>query len=141
MIIIPNYLIKLNINFGYPVYDSLFLDFLGIIFILIGIGLFIYSTFLFKIFGKGTPAPIEPPKKLVINGLYKITRNPIYIGYILILFGELLYFGPILLLIYLISIIILINIYLIFYEEPILEKRFGKRYKTYINNVPRWFFK
>ena len=140
-ILLPYLFVQLNSYFLLPVYSHYLLKVLGMIFLFIGAGLFLYCSRLFLIFGRGTPVPVEPPKKLVVSGLYKYTRNPIYIGYILILFGEFLYFGSILLLIYLISIIILINIYLIFYEEPILEKRFGKKYKSYTNNVPRWFFK
>ncbi|VVA44202.1 conserved hypothetical protein [Candidatus Roizmanbacteria bacterium] len=108
------------------------------IFLFIGAGLFLYCSRLFLIFGKGTPVPVEPPKKLVVSGLYKYTRNPIYIGYFMILQGEFLFFGEFLLLIYFFLAIIGINIYVIFHEEPILKKRFGKSYQEYFKKIPRW---
>jgi len=88
--------------------------------------------------GGGTPAPIEPPKELVIKGIYRFTRNPIYIGYFLILLGEFFIFGYLLLLFYFIAMLVFMQIYVVYIEEPKLKKRFGEAYKDYMKNVPRW---
>src|SRR3989339_1708191 len=137
-ILLPYFFVQLNNYFLLPIYSNYLFKIIGTIFTLIGVGLFIYCSRLFLIFGRGTPAPIEPPKKLVVNGLYKYTRNPIYIGYFMILQGEFLFFGKFLLLIYFFLAIIGINIYVIFHEEPILKKRFGKNYEEYLEKIPRW---
>lgn len=137
-ILLPYFFIQLNGYFLLPVYSHYLLKVLGMIFLFIGISLFIYCSRLFLIFGKGTPVPVEPPKKLVVNGLYKYTRNPIYLGYFMIFLGEFLFFGQFLLLIYFFLAIIGINIYVIFHEEPILKKRFGKSYEEYLKKIPRW---
>src|SRR3989339_553208 len=137
-ILLPYFFILLSIYLFLPIYSFFILKILGIILILFGLCLFSYCSGLFFIFGEGTPAPIEPPKKLVVEGLYKYTRNPIYIGYFMILLGEFLFFGQFLLLIYFFLAIIGINMYVIFHEEPILKKRFGKSYKEYFKKIPRW---
>lgn len=137
-ILLPFIFMNINLWLKLPEHSFLELKVLGLFFILVGIMLFIYCSGLFFLLGKGTPAPIEPPKKLVVSGLYKYTRNPIYIGYFMILLGEFLFFGQFLLLIYFFLAIIGINIYVILHEEPILKKRFGKNYEDYLKKIPRW---
>ena len=137
-ILLPYFFLLLSIYLFLPIYSFFILKIFGIILILFGLCLFSYCSGLFFIVGKGTPAPIEPPKKLVVEGLYKYTRNPIYIGYFMILLGEFLFFGQFLLLIYFFLAIIGINMYAVFHEEPILKKRFGKSYKEYFKKIPRW---
>lgn len=137
-ILLPYFLIQLNAYFSLPVYSSKLFTILGMTLMIVGENIFIYCSRLFLIFGRGTPAPIEPPKKLVVSGLYKYTRNPIYISYFIIFLGEFLFFGQLLLLIYFFLSIITINLYIKYYEEPILKKRFGKSYKEYFKKIPRW---
>ena len=138
IIILPSLVIKLNDYLNFPAFDKNLI--LGYILIIFGAINFIYCSLLFSRFGKGTPAPSEPPKKLVIRGLYKYMRNPIYLGYFFIFLGEFFIFGSLLLLAYLTLIIILLNIYIIYHEEPKLKKRFGKDYINYMKKVPRWLF-
>lgn len=137
-ILLPYFFVQLNSYFLLPVYSNYLLKILGTIFILFGASLFIYCSRLFLILGKGTPAPVEPPKKLVMEDLYRYSRNPIYIGYFMILLGEFLFFGQLLLLVYFFLSLIGINYYVKYYEEPILKKRFGKNYKEYLKKIPRW---
>lgn len=93
--------------------------------------------FMFK--GKGTPAPIDPPKELVVEGLYKFVRNPMYVGIMLILLGHILWFRSLLLILYAVGLFIAVHLFVVFYEEPHLQKRFGDSYKFYFQRVPRWF--
>ena len=139
LIILPLAAIELNEILGWLEWEYLFLDVVGAIFILAGGIIFLYCTGLFHKWGRGTPAPIEPPEELVEKGIYKYSRNPMYIGYFFILFGEFLFFGEVLLLVYSVFIVLFINIYLRIVEEPKLEKRFGREYKEYMKRVPRWF--
>lgn len=88
--------------------------------------------------GKGTPAPIEPPKELVISGLYQYIRNPMYIGVFIILLGHFLWFGYWNLLIYAGVFLIPVHLFVTLYEEPHLKKTFGVSYEEYLKKTPRW---
>jgi protein-S-isoprenylcysteine O-methyltransferase Ste14 len=88
--------------------------------------------------GKGTPIPIEPPKHLVIQGLFRYLRNPMYAGALLILLADLLYFPSLWLLIYTAVLWTILHIFVVFIEEPQLKRRFGAEYEQYIESVPRW---
>ena len=88
--------------------------------------------------GKGTPAPIDPPKELVVSGLYKYVRNPMYVGVLLVIIGHFLWFGFWNLLIYAALVFLAFNSFVIFYEEPNLKQRFGAAYESYRQRVPRW---
>lgn len=108
--------------------------------ILIGLGIYLRCAWEFAVEGLGTPAPIDPPKKLVITGLYRRTRNPMYQGILLLLLAECLLFRSQSLMIYAGSIGLTIHSLVVFYEEPILRARFGETYQRYCDNVPRWGF-
>lgn len=137
-ILFPLGMIFLTTQLSLPILLNIFTKILGTILFIGGIFLFLYCSKQFVSIGKGTPVPIEPPNKLVIDGLYKITRNPIYFSYFFIFFGMALYFGHLLLFIYAFLSIIGINIYVIRFEEPALNKRFGKSYQDYCRTTPRW---
>lgn len=137
-ILLPLLFVYLNSLFNLPVYSNLTLKIIGLSLIVLGILIFSYCFGLFKIFGKGTPVPIEPPKELVIQGIYKYTRNPIFIAYILIWYGLFFILGHLLLLFSAIVLMFIIHLGVVFYEEKSLMKRFGESYKDYCKKVPRW---
>ena len=88
--------------------------------------------------GEGTPAPWDPPKKLVIQGLYRFVRNPMLSGVMTVLFSETLIAHSWALAVWL-GIFVLANaVYIPLVEEPALERRFGDDYRLYKANVPRW---
>jgi protein-S-isoprenylcysteine O-methyltransferase Ste14 len=136
-VLIPRLLFINSIDF-YPFSLGVF-KYLGILFVLTGIFLAIKSINIFAKKGEGTPAPIDPPKKFVGRGVYKLNRNPMYTGAFLILLGEALLFESAILIIYFLVFIILVNYYVLAFEEPQLKKRFGKSYRDYLERVPRWF--
>lgn len=88
--------------------------------------------------GKGTPAHLDPPKRLIVNGLYRRVRNPIYLGALLVHLGYITWFGSRLLIAYFIFFIIAFHLLILLIEEPILKHTFGKEYEDYMNSVPRW---
>lgn len=137
-IIIPFSLISINDYFGLRVYENFVFKIVGIFLILVGILVDIHCILLFVKIGKGTTVPTDPPKNLVIKGLYRFMRNPIYLAAFLILLGEFLLFGRLTLIFYFLLSILTLNPYVVFIEEPGLKKRFGKEYIEYINKVPRW---
>ncbi len=107
--------------------------------IMVAAGLFLLVTTIkqFARQGKGTLAPWDPPKKLVIEGSYRYSRNPMISGVSIVLLGEVIIFGSIPLLIWFLYFTITNNIYIIKREEPLLEKQFGDEYLEYKRNVPR----
>lgn len=107
---------------------------------LIGASIFLRCVWDFAVEGLGTPAPVDPPKNLVVTGLYRRTRNPMYQGVILLLAAENLLFPDTGLLIYALSIAATFHTFVVLYEEPALRKRFGDSYIEYCNKVPRWGF-
>jgi protein-S-isoprenylcysteine O-methyltransferase Ste14 len=92
----------------------------------------------FAVVGLGTPAPIDPPKSLVVSGLYRFVRNPMYVGVALVLFSEALLFSSPRLLDYALLVGTGFFLFVIAYEEPTLRKKFGASYQTYCRAVPRW---
>ncbi len=90
--------------------------------------------------GRGTPAPIAPPKKLVVVGFYRYVRNPMYVGFITGWVGLWIVFGranPIAILVACLAVLATAA-FVRLYEEPILRKKFGSEYEEYCRNVPRW---
>ncbi len=89
-------------------------------------------------FAEGTPAPMDPPKTLVAQGLYRYVRNPMYISILLILLGESLLFKSLILLRYAAIWWIVVYLFVLLYEEPTLRRKFGTSYHRYCEDVPRW---
>jgi protein-S-isoprenylcysteine O-methyltransferase Ste14 len=88
--------------------------------------------------GKGTPAPFDPPRRLVIRGPYRFVRNPMYIGGALAFSGVALFYESIALLIYGCILLMGSHLFVVFYEEPALRGMFGQEYEAYCRRVRRW---
>ena len=93
----------------------------------------------FAIKGRGTPAPIAPPEVLVVSGLYRYVRNPMYIAVLSVIVGQALLWGNVRLLEYAGLVWLLFHGFVQVYEEPTLRRQFGSSYEVYCTNVPRWF--
>jgi protein-S-isoprenylcysteine O-methyltransferase Ste14 len=105
---------------------------------LIGLIVLLLSFWDFLVRGRGTPAPIDPPKELVVAGFYRYVRNPMYVGVLSILLGHFLWFGYWGLLIYSAAVFTAFHLFVTGYEEPNLRKKFGSSYEDYCRSVPRW---
>jgi protein-S-isoprenylcysteine O-methyltransferase Ste14 len=92
----------------------------------------------FALIGKGTPAPFDPPRKLVVQGPYRYVRNPMYIGAALALCGAAIFYRSIPLLGYLGLFLIATHVFVVWYEEPTLACLFGDDYQAYRVRVRRW---
>lgn len=88
--------------------------------------------------GRGTPAHMNPPKQLIINGLYRYVRNPIYLGALMFQLGYVLWFGSGMLIVYFLFFLLAYQILIVLIEEPILRHMFGEEYQAYCRRVPRW---
>lgn len=93
----------------------------------------------FYVLGRGTLAPWDPPRRLVIAGLYRFTRNPMYIGVLLLVTGWSLAAGSPLVGIYGAALAIGFHLRVVFGEEPALRRTFGKEWDRYAASVSRWF--
>ena len=88
--------------------------------------------------GKGTLSPLDAPPLLVVQGLYRYARNPMYVGVTTVLIGELLLAQTIGMFRYVVGWMVIVNIFVIAYEEPTLRRMFGEPYLEYKKAVPRW---
>src|SRR5215471_11853679 len=100
----------------------------GLIPMTIGAAIYLRCAWDFASAGKGTPAPIDPPKRLVARGLYRFVRNPMYVGVLITLLGEALLFSSLTLFLYAAIVINWQHLFVVFYEEPALKRKFGESY-------------
>jgi len=110
----------------------------GAVLILGGALLYAWCAWAFARFGRGTPAPVDPPRVLVTGGLYARTRNPMYLGILSVLLGEALAFGSVRLLAYAAVVFLAFHLFTVLYEEPAHRRRFGPAFEEYCRRVPRW---
>jgi protein-S-isoprenylcysteine O-methyltransferase Ste14 len=89
--------------------------------------------------GLGTPAPVAPTRRLVIGGLYRYVRNPMYLAVAATLFGQALIFGQPMLLLYAGAFLLTVAAFVHWYEEPTLRRQFGPKYEAYLQAVPGWW--
>jgi len=107
--------------------------------IIVGVAAYLHTAFWgFAATGRGTPAPIAPTKILVVRGLHRFVRNPMYIGVALIVAGQAWLFHSAAIAMYLAVLLIIFHLFVLFYEEPALKKQFGEEYARYRVRVPRW---
>jgi len=112
--------------------------FAGLIPMVLGALFYLWCAWDFTFSGKGTPAPFDPPKEIVVRGLYRHVRNPMYVAVLLILIGEAILVQSALLLILSGLLFSVFHVWVILYEEPVLRRRFGTPYEDYCVNISRW---
>ncbi len=110
----------------------------GLTLVVLGGALAVWCILTFALVGKGTPAPFDPPRKLVAAGPYRWSRNPMYIGAGIALCGAALFYQSAALVAFAAGFLVVTHLFVVFYEEPTLERTFGARYADYRNAVPRW---
>jgi protein-S-isoprenylcysteine O-methyltransferase Ste14 len=103
-----------------------------------GGGIYAWCVWDFAAFGRGTPAPIDAPKRLVVRGLYRYTRNPMYVGVLTVILAWALLFGEFRLLVYAACVWVCFQTFVVYYEEPHLSRSFGESYQEYLDRVGRW---
>lgn len=111
---------------------------IGAILIVVGIPMLLECFARFALQGVGTPAPVFPTQHLVVKGLYRFARNPMYVSVLAVILGQALFFGSVGILIYAAVVWLIVHLFVIGYEEPTLRKTFGAEYEAYKAHVPRW---
>ena len=114
------------------------LGLLGVVPAAIGVAVVLWCEWDFATFGRGTPFPLDAPKQLVARGLYRFVRNPMYVGVLLAILGQALWFESAATLWYAMAAALCFHLFVVFYEEPTLRHKFGEPYKQYAKAVPRW---
>ena len=130
------FLVPLTIFLPRP---SLAWDPFGLVPLLFGIGLLLATVREFYVAGRGTLAPWAPPEALVTTGLYRFSRNPMYVAVVLVLLGWAALFHSWPLLFYAVAVATGFHLRVVFGEEPWLAQTHGDRWLRYAARVPRWF--
>jgi protein-S-isoprenylcysteine O-methyltransferase Ste14 len=104
-----------------------------------GAAVALWCVFAFAFIGRGTPAPFDPPRRLVVRGPYRFVRNPMYMGAALALASAALFYESWRLLGYACLFLLVTHLFVVLYEEPTLRRTFGQEYENYCVQVRRWW--
>ncbi len=116
------------------------LSILGLVLIVFGATVYLWCAWDFAVKGLGTPAPIDAPRVLVVSGLYRLSRNPMYVAVSSLILGQALAYTSLSIAVYLVGVITAFTLFVLLYEEPTLRRLFGEQYIEYCRKVPRWIF-
>ena len=111
----------------------------GIVLLSGGVIVLLHAFVRFVVEGVGTPAPVAPTRRLVVGGLYRYVRNPMYLAVEAMILGQGLALGRVVLLLYGLLFAALVFAFVRAYEEPTLRRQFGEQYEQYRRSVPGWW--
>src|SRR5215211_7867102 len=114
---------------------------LGAILLVAGLIVVVQAFVRFVVEGYGTPAPVAAPERLVVSGVYRYVRNPMYVAVLAAIVGQALLLGRLGLLLYAGVAWLVVAAFVRFYEEPTLTRRFGADYEAYRRAVPAWLLR
>jgi protein-S-isoprenylcysteine O-methyltransferase Ste14 len=121
-----------------PFFGIVWLRAVGAALVFGGVAVLVDSFLRFALEGRGTPAPVRPPRELVVSGPYRFVRNPMYVALLCIVYGQALLLGSTTLLVYSTALWVAFHSFVMLYEEPTLRMQFGRPYDVYCANVSRW---
>lgn len=121
-----------------PFLDVGALRIVGAVLIAGGVAALVDSFVRFALRGRGTPAPVLPPRHLVVTGLYRYVRNPMYVAVLALVLGQALLLGSAMVLAYGLLLWVAFHLFIVGYEEPALRRSYGEEYDRFRANVPRW---
>jgi protein-S-isoprenylcysteine O-methyltransferase Ste14 len=111
----------------------------GVVIGSVGAAMAAWCVYTFAVVGRGTPAPFDPPRRLVVRRPYRFVRNPMYIGAGLALIGVALVYESVPFLLYTLLFALIAHIFVLRYEEPTLRRTFGEEYESYRSQTGRWW--
>jgi protein-S-isoprenylcysteine O-methyltransferase Ste14 len=114
------------------------LRWVGVVLLVLGVGVLARAFVQFVADGIGTPAPVVPTERLVVSGLYRYVRNPMYLAVLGTIVGQALILGQVVLFIYALAVAAAFVAFVRGYEEPTLRRRYGAEYESYLRKVPGW---
>ncbi len=118
---------------------ALVLKVVGAALLAAGLGFLAHTVFRFAVEGLGTPSPVAPTEKLVVGGVYRHLRNPMYVAVIAVILGQAAILGRPVLLVYAAAFWLVVASFVRFYEEPTLSRRYGDQYAAYRHAVHGWW--
>ena len=126
---------------GWEVRDTLWppIRVVGVLLLAAGVAVLLHAFLRFVVEGVGTPAPVAPTKHLVVGGLYRYVRNPMYLAVAATIVGQALALGRLELLLYAAVFAVTVYAFVRVYEEPTLRRQFGEQYEEYRRAVPGWW--
>jgi len=125
-------------HLGAPLLGTSAFRLFGVLLIVAGLPILLDSFARFALQGLGTPAPIFPTRHLVVSGLFRYVRNPMYVAVVSLVLGQGLFFGSVRVLEYGIAVWVVFYLFVLIYEEPILLNSYGLEYEEFCASVPRW---
>jgi len=125
-------------RFGFVAAPPSWTRLVGVVPILSGLVIYLWCVWCFARSGRGTPAPIDEPKKLIVLGPYRYARNPMYMSVLLVIIGWAVFFYSLRVLSYGFCVGLVFHLFVVIYEEPHLRRRFGESYEHYCRAVRRW---
>ena len=111
---------------------------IALVLLALGAGIYAWCVWDFATFGRGTPAPIDAPTELVVRGLYRYTRNPMYVGVLTVILGWAVLFRAANMVLYALVVGACFHLFIVLYEERHLAREFGSHYEVYCSQVARW---
>lgn len=138
-VVLPYIFILVGSNFRILGLHDPILKIIGLILLLLGVANSGYCYYLFLTQGEGAPISIDPTRKLIVDGPYKFSRNPLYLGQFGIILAEFFWLGSYALFVYLVMFMVAINFWVIPREEVKNKQRFGSQYLDYKKSVPKFF--
>lgn len=138
LFIIPQFLVYISNKYNLPYWGFPGSKIISEVMMWSGAALAIYCTLMMLFTGKGTPAVTSAPQKIMRKNIYAYLRHPMMWALTITLAGFVIYHGKLLLLIYFIAWLRIQHLYVVNYEEPQLERRFGESWHEYCAEVPRW---
>jgi protein-S-isoprenylcysteine O-methyltransferase Ste14 len=118
--------------------DTSLTRWLGVALIVLGLPVLLDAFARFALQGRGTPAPVLPPERLVVFGFYRFVRNPMYVAIVAIVVGQGLLLGDARLLVWAAALWLVFHVFVLLYEEPKLRRTYPGEYDAYRASVPRW---
>jgi protein-S-isoprenylcysteine O-methyltransferase Ste14 len=134
--LIPWWLTRWEVEEPLPIWAPLRV--VGVVLIAVGVLALLDSFRRFVVEGLGTPAPVAPTEELVVSGLYRYVRNPMYVGVAATIFGQALALGQLVLFAYGAVFVAVVAAFVRWYEEPTLARTYGEQYEAYRRSVRAW---
>ena len=136
-VLIPYFILRNRVESFFPQVWSA-PSVIGLILMIVGIVVVLACILRFATEGKGTLSPLDPTKQLVIRGLYRYSRNPMYVGMMIVLIGETLFWWSTSMAVYAVIVFVAFHLFILLHEEPRLRRDFGPEYDAYVSSVRRW---
>jgi protein-S-isoprenylcysteine O-methyltransferase Ste14 len=134
--LIPWWLTRWEVEEPFPFWAPLRV--VGAVLVAVGVLALLDSFRRFVVEGLGTPAPVAPTEELVVSGLYRYVRNPMYVAVAATIFGQALVLGQLVLFAYGAAFVAVVAAFVRWYEEPTLARTYGEQYEAYRRSVPGW---